>query len=59
MKDWEEKLKEGANSVWDRIKASVMKFNDRSLLSKLMIMAILHYSLRAVMGGKSGKKDVK
>ena len=59
MQNWEQKIKEKTKSIGEMLKLKLMQFNDRSLLSKLALMAFIHYSLRIIMGGKSETKTTE
>jgi hypothetical protein len=48
--DWEQKLKNKANSLVNKGKTTLMNFNKRSLWNKLLLMAALHYVLKFFMG---------
>jgi hypothetical protein len=53
MKNWKEELKERANSIWGKAKEELVNFNGRSLWNKLFIMALIHFTLRFILGGKT------
>lgn len=53
MKNWENQFKKGASDLWGKMKAETSNFNDKSLGRKLLYMAILHFALRFIFGGKS------
>lgn len=57
MSNWENQFKKGASNFWGKIKSETMDFNDKSLGRKLLIMAIIHFGMRLIFGGKSERND--